>query len=35
VRDRLDALLPAPLDPIKVREDEERERLRRLLRRAR
>jgi hypothetical protein len=35
VRDRIDALLPAPLDAIRVREDEERQRLRRLLRRAR
>jgi hypothetical protein len=32
VRDRLDALLPVPLEAVRVRESQERERLRALLR---
>jgi hypothetical protein len=35
VRDRLNALLPEPLEVFRIREEEERERLRRLLRRRR
>ena len=35
VRDRLDALLPEPLEDVQEREEAERERLRRILRRAR